>query len=105
MKNSKKNRIIKMCESCGWRVNTSGEEWEIENMEAPFIFAARPEEIKIEARAAYDDFDEDDFVFMYLEAKRNGLKGVPSVRGLLKAAEKIYHDLEALAMNTAPGCY
>lgn len=34
-----------------------------------------------------------------------GLKGVPSVRGLLEAAEKICNDLEALAMNSAAGCY
>ncbi len=105
MRKSKEKRIVAMCESCGWYVRETGDEWELENMEAPYTLYARPEDIKAEAKAAYDDFDEDEFCAMYLEAKKNGLKGVPSVRGLLEAAEKICNDLEALAINSAAGCY
>ncbi len=94
-----------MCEKCGWNVISTGKEWELENMEAPFTLYARPEEIKAEAWAAYQDFDEDEFCSMYLEAKRNGLKGVPGIRELLEAADCICRDLEALALNAAAGCY
>lgn len=37
----------------------------------------------------YEDFDIDEHIEMWVEAKRNGVSGVPSIRELVKDAEEI----------------
>ena len=37
----------------------------------------------------YEDFDIDEHVEMWVEARRNGISGVPSIRELVKDAEEI----------------
>ena len=41
-------------------------------------------------------FDIDEFCSLYLEAKKNGLKGVPGIRGLVGDADYIIECLEDL---------
>lgn len=45
----------------------------------------------------YENFDIDDHIEMWVEAKRNGTGGIPSVRRLVIDAEAICEELEALA--------
>ncbi|MCR3569394.1 hypothetical protein K0B57_22720, partial [Salmonella enterica subsp. enterica serovar Montevideo] len=42
-----------------------------------------PSELKGEIRSRYENFDVDEEAEMYIEAKQNGLKGVPSIRTLV----------------------
>ena len=43
------------------------------------------------------DFDPDEHIAMWIEAKRNGVSGVPSTRELVHDAEEIEKMLEVLA--------
>lgn len=45
----------------------------------------------------YEDFDVDDHIEMWIEAKRNGVSGVPSTRQLVKDAEDIDDMLRQLS--------
>lgn len=47
----------------------------------------------------YQAFDVDEYVAMYLEAKQNGLAGVPNARGLVEDAEDMEARLEELAIK------
>lgn len=46
-----------------------------------------PSELKGEIRSRYENFDVDEEAEMYIEAKQNGLKGVPSIRTLVNDLE------------------
>ncbi len=100
MRNSKAKKIAAICEKCGWNVTINADEWELELGDTQFSFYAKPEEITAVAWDEYQNFDEDDFVKMYLDAAAHGLKGVPGVRRLLETAEMIENSLEALAMSS-----
>ena len=55
-----------------------------------------PNELKEEIRRRYENFDVDEEAEMYIEAKQNGLKGVPSIRTLvndLEDEEEKYEEL------------
>ena len=45
----------------------------------------------------YNDFDVDDHIEMWIEARRNGVSGVPDTRTLVQDAEAIEEMLETLA--------
>lgn len=45
----------------------------------------------------YEDFDADEHIAMWIEAKRNGVGGVPDTRRLVHDAEDIEKELEELA--------
>lgn len=47
----------------------------------------------------YNCFDVDEYVEMWLEAKRNGVGGVPGVKALVENAEYIEEALFKLLMN------
>ena len=53
-----------------------------------------PEEIQ----AYYNDFDPEEHAEMWIEAKRNGVGGVPSIRCLIEDADAIDSMLEDLAI-------
>ena len=46
-----------------------------------------PSELKETIRSRYENFDVDEEAEMYIEAKQNGLKGVPSIRTLVNDLE------------------
>ena len=56
-----------------------------------------------DASAACFDFDEEDHVFMWLQAKRNGINGVPDLHTLVEDADAIHEMLLELrnAMEAA----
>ncbi|KAB0577253.1 hypothetical protein EI53_01280 [Fusobacterium naviforme] len=45
----------------------------------------------------YEDFDPDEHIEMWIEARRNGTRGVPNTRALVHDAEDIEKMLEKLA--------
>ena len=53
-----------------------------------------PEEIQ----AYYNDFDPEEHAEMWIEAKQNGVGGVPSIRRLMEDADAIDSMLEDLAI-------
>lgn len=55
------------------------------------------------AQCAYEDFDPEDHVLMWLEAKKNGIAGVPDVFALVEDAKWIDKELETLAISLAQG--
>lgn len=60
-----------------------------------------PEEI----RAYHIGFDPDEHAEMWLEAKRNGVGGVPSIRRLIEDADAIDSMLEKLAIAVTQADY
>lgn len=55
----------------------------------------------------YDDFDEEDHVYALLEAKKNGLGGVPSIKELIQDAgciQEMFNELQLTAYNLYPLC-
>lgn len=96
MRNIKKKKIIAVCEKCGWNVTVDGDFVTLELEDTPFSFECNISEIQETARAEYWDFDENEFIEMWMEAKRNGCRNVPTVRGLLEAADAINDSLEKL---------
>lgn len=47
----------------------------------------------------YENFDPNEHVEMWIEAKKNGYKGVPNIRTLVFDADKIDEKLENLAIR------
>lgn len=62
-----------------------------------FIMCVEVENFPKAVAEYYQDFDVDEHIEMWIEAKNNGVSGVPSVRMLVKDAEKIEEMLEELA--------
>lgn len=96
-------KYIEICEELGWSANECDDGTvEIETTtkyEGDFIFTVSKENLAQEVWEYYQDFDVDEYVEMYLEAKKNGLSGVPSARGLVEDAEDTEKRLEELAIK------
>ena len=61
------------------------------------VFFSDIEDIPDEVRRYYDSFDQDEHIEMWIEARQNGVSGVPSTRALVKDAEDIDEMLEELS--------
>lgn len=103
MKLSKK--IRKVLEELNWCIlgDGKGTEIEIENCSPAGedlieqIDLTKP--IKEQVWEIYNDFDEDEHVEMWVEARRNGVNGVPSIRELVQDADEIKRMYEELAIR------
>lgn len=62
-----------------------------------FSFTVNTENAAQEIYEYYDNFDVDDHIEMWIEAKQNGVAGVPSIRRLVEDAETISEMLKTLA--------
>ena len=62
-----------------------------------FIICVRVENFPAEIREYAAGFDIDEHIEMWIEARRNGTRGVPSTRELVKDAEDIDKMLQELA--------
>lgn len=62
-----------------------------------FSFTVNAENAAKEIYEYYDNFDVDDHIEMWVEAKQNGVAGVPSIRRLVEDAEAISEMLKTLA--------
>lgn len=66
-----------------------------------FIMCVGVENFPVEVREYTADFDIDEHIEMWIEARRNGTSGVPSARELVKDAEDIDKMLQELAIALA----
>lgn len=66
-----------------------------------FIICVSVKDLPREVMEYYEDFDVDEHIEMWVEARRNGVSGVPSVRRLAIDAEQIEEMLKELAYALA----
>lgn len=103
MKKLKKKQLIKKSEELGWNVRVEGNDWEFEKFSPAgedFIFsvvAETPKRVADEVRIYANSFDTEDHIAMWVEAKRSGRKGIPSIRQLVEDADAIDMMLDELA--------
>ena len=94
------NKIIKTSEALGWSVEDDGDAvsfYQYSPAGEDFRFTVGKGNIieEVKEYAAY--FDIDEHIEMWIEAKRNGVSGVPSTRELVHDAEDIDSMLQELA--------
>lgn len=99
-----KTRLIEKAEELDWRVNIDDQNnWEFEKYSPAgedFIFsvdAEDPKNVWREVSRYANDFDTEEHIEMWVEAKRNGREGIPSIRRLVEDADDIDEMLEELA--------
>ena len=97
------NKIIEIAEKLEWTVNVTNDYIEF-NQYSPagedfsfIVNTVTPKEIVEQVVEYADDFDIDEHIEMWIEAKRNGVSGVPSTRELVYDAEEISKMLNTLA--------
>lgn len=90
-----------ICESLEWAVTECDDGTvELEKYSPAgedFIITVNAEDFAREVERYADDFDADDHIAMWIEAKKNGTAGVPSTRELVHDAEDIQEMLNELA--------
>ena len=94
-------KIKEIAERLGWRVSEYDDGTADFSKYSPagedFSFTVNAEEAEKEIYEFYNDFDVDEHVEMWIEARENGTPGVPSTRELVEDAEDIYKMLKELA--------
>jgi len=94
-----------VCENLDWAVH-EGDDGTVElEKYSPagedFIFTVNTENFVDDVKEYAADFDIDDHIAMWIEAKQNGTNGVPTTRVLVHGAEEIERELEELAIALA----
>lgn len=101
MNNFTKKQIEKI-NGLGWNISDCGEYYELENYspagEDLMVVFTKDKDLKQQAIDNYDDFDTEKHIEMWIEAKRQGVNGVPSARELVEDADEIQDMFEDLAM-------
>ena len=93
---------VDAAENLGWRVDEDFDDTLVEFAQGTpagedFSFTVSKDNIAHEVAQYAADFDEDEHIEMWLEAKRTGVAGVPSARVLVQDAKEIQEMLYALA--------
>lgn len=94
-------KLVSVCESLGWIVYEDEESGEVElRKHSPagedFSFMVDADSFVGDVGVYYESFDVDEHVEMWIEAKRSGVSGVPSIKALVHDAEEIENMLEEL---------
>ena len=93
--------IKEIAERLGWRVDEYDDGTVEFSQYSPagedFSFTVNAKEAAKEIYEYYNDFDIDEHVEMWIEARENGVIGVPSTRQLVEDAEDIFEMLKELA--------
>lgn len=103
-------RLVERAEELGWGCYIDADDSSIEFSQASpagedFSFCAygnSAEEIVDSIREYAIDFDIEEHVKMWLDAKNNGISGVPDIYTLVQDAEKIQNMLNELAYDEKP---
>ena len=94
-------KIIEAAEKLDWTVKEHEDGTAEFSQYSPagedFSFTVNVENAAQEIYEYYDNFDVDDHIEMWVEAKQNGVAGVPSIRRLVEDAEAISEMLKTLA--------
>jgi len=104
---SLKNRIEAIAEEKGWKVEFGEQDngkyaefYQFSPAGEDFgfcVFYTDDGNLALEINDYYEEFDVDEHIEMIIEARKNGLAGVPNTRTLCKDAEDIDKMLEDLA--------
>lgn len=97
-----KEKYISVLEACGWAVNSYTDDGRVEiEKHSPagedFSICVEVENFPDAVMEYYEDFDVDEHIEMWIEARKNGTRGVPPPRELVKDAEDIDKILQELA--------
>lgn len=105
--------IIKLCEiaeELGWSVYKGDDYIELSFMPEAgedFSFTVNNigdiDDAEKEIYDYWQDFDSDDHTAMWVEAKQNGVKGVPSIRQILQGSDEIDAKLKELSESISDG--
>lgn len=105
--------IWKAFENIGWNIRRYDNTVELENYSpagedlVETLYLDEKENIVRQLYDIYDNFDEEEHIAMWLEAKRSGKQGIPCVWTLVKDAEEItemYKQLFCLAQENYELC-
>ncbi len=94
-----KNLLREKAEELEWRVLIEEDCWEFQKYSPAgedFWISISGEDIVDELLDWYESFDTEDHVMMHMEAKKNGLSGVPSLKVLVEDADAIDEMVEEL---------
>ena len=97
-------RQRQICEEQGWSVEDCGDSVELGKYSLAgedFSFCVEKEDLTEHVKEYAADFDQDEHIEMWIEARHNGARGVPSARELVKDAEAIDQMLRDLAAALA----
>lgn len=98
-------KYIDVLEKMDWRVvaySDDGSEVEIESFSPAgedIVFSVSTKDFPRAVKEYACDFDPDEHVEMWVEAKINGRQGIPSIRELVFDADNIENMLSSLAME------
>ena len=102
--NSNYQKLVEIAEKLDWNVSLSDDQIELESYspagEDLVFYIENNEHLGQQIFEYAENFDEDEHIEMWLEAKRNGTSGVPSVRELVHDAEEIQKMYDELAEAT-----
>ena len=93
-----KKEIREVIENLGWTINsdTSIEIWTDTAGQDVCIECGNVGELKEEIQSRYENYDIDEEVEMYLEAKHNGFQGVPDAETLVEDCKEVEQLIEKL---------
>ena len=93
--------IKEIAERLGWRVDEYDDGTVEFSQYSPagedFSFTVNAKDAAKEIYEYYDEFDIDEHIEMWIDARENGVIGVPSTRRLVEDAEDIFEMLKELA--------
>lgn len=97
-----KRKYLEILEKQDWRVcgYTDDGRVELEKYSPAgedFIICVGVKDLPREVAEYWEDFDPDEHIEMWIEARRNGVRDVPATRELVKDAEAIDKMLQELA--------
>lgn len=102
--NSNYQKLVEIAEKLDWNVSLSDDQIELESYspagEDLVFYIENNDHLGKQIFEYADNFDEDEHIEMWLEAKKNGTSGVPSARELVHDAEDIQKMLDELAEAT-----
>lgn len=95
-------KYLDVLEELDWQVSSYTDDGRVElEKYSPagedFIMCVEAENFPSAVIECYEDFDADEHIAMWIEAGRNGTRGVPSARVLVHDAEDIEKMLQELA--------
>lgn len=93
-------KYIEKAEALGWNVKIFEEEVEFSKFSPAgedFSFTVSKNNISEEVYEYYENFDVDEHIELWIEAKRTGVRDVPSIKVLCEDAEEIDNMLHLLA--------
>lgn len=97
--------IIAICERLDWTVceyqNGDVDLAKYSPAGEDFIFGVSSKNFVDDVKSYAAGFDQDEHIEMWIEARKNGTKGIPSIRELVKDAEDIDRMLQELAAALA----